>query len=389
MKTVVTTFHSWTTTHRGIFHWPTSRLRPWSAGLSQITLGVMSLMAALVVQNTSRAAGLQTTKPVCLPEPINDEYYDGGPTVTGDGLALYFASNRPGGRGGLDIWVSRRASQSDLWGPPVNLDVVNTAGHEYTGAVSRDERELYFSRADVDGLQSDIWVTTRSTIQDNWAEPVKLGSAVNSERWFEDDPFISADKLELYFDSNRTGMWQVFVSRRGALTEEFGPPRAIPGEGSYACVSSNGLLLFQFNTEASADIIYKTRTSVLEDFGVGRLPIRGLNTAYRDADPWIMADGTLYFVSNSPGKPRPPNQTMGGQFGIWQASLMPQLACTKIDVGVRLSWPTFPEGFHLESSSSLTAPWLPVYAEPMESEDLFEHSLPSTCGSQFFRLKKD
>ena len=52
---------------------------------------------------------------------LNTPYLDGCPIVSPEGLRLYIASNRPGGEGGLDIWVAHRASTSAPWGAPQNL----------------------------------------------------------------------------------------------------------------------------------------------------------------------------------------------------------------------------------------------------------------------------
>jgi hypothetical protein len=58
-----------------------------------------------------------------------------------DGLSFYFASNRSGGFGGLDIYVSRRAHKHDAWGAPVNVGpAINTAGDEFCPTPLRDRR---------------------------------------------------------------------------------------------------------------------------------------------------------------------------------------------------------------------------------------------------------
>ncbi|MCP4452639.1 MAG: hypothetical protein GY809_14350, partial [Planctomycetes bacterium] len=56
-----------------------------------------------------------------LAEPINTEFFDGGPSLSPDGLSLYFNSNRPGGYGLYDIYLSTRSTLQDAWGTPVLL----------------------------------------------------------------------------------------------------------------------------------------------------------------------------------------------------------------------------------------------------------------------------
>jgi Tol biopolymer transport system component len=154
-----------------------------------------------------------------------------GPTFSGatdwalsfsaDGLELYFASNRPNGFGGDDIWVATRATLDDSWGEPVNLGpTVNSSHEECFPDISADGLTLFFSdhmygpfRPGGYGGQ-DLWVTTRPTKNDAWGEPVNLGPVVNSSVW-DFSPNIAADGSTLYFASERSGgigiddLWQV------------------------------------------------------------------------------------------------------------------------------------------------------------------------------------
>jgi hypothetical protein len=75
---------------------------------------------------------------------------------------LFFDSNRGGGYGGWDIYVSRRKSLSEPWEEAVNLGPrVNSAGSEYNPCISPDKRELFFVRND------DIWQVSIFTIEGN------------------------------------------------------------------------------------------------------------------------------------------------------------------------------------------------------------------------------
>jgi hypothetical protein len=163
--------------------------------------------------------------PVNLGPDINTEYDEGDPSISADGLLLYFCDYgfpetkpRPGGNGGGDIWVTKRATPSDPWGEPVNLGpLVNTAFHEYAPSISADGLMLFFDSDRPGGLgQFDLWVATRKTQNDPWDEPMHLGSKANSPEE-ERDPSISADGAILYFNSDQSGgygywdMWQVLI----------------------------------------------------------------------------------------------------------------------------------------------------------------------------------
>lgn len=133
------------------------------------------------------------------------------PSISSDGLELYFGSRRSGGYGSDDIWVSRRATKHDPWGQPSNLGpVVNSSASEAVPFLSSDGLLLFFSEA-LDGLirpggfgNQDMWVTRRASISAPWGAPVNLGPTVNSPS-LDAGPRISADGSALYFSSDRPG----------------------------------------------------------------------------------------------------------------------------------------------------------------------------------------
>ena len=76
---------------------------------------------------------------------VNSPYYDACPTISKNGLSLYFRSNRPGGEGDFDIWVSQRDSLSDPWQAPVNLGpTINGPYGEYCTTFSFDGHWMIF-----------------------------------------------------------------------------------------------------------------------------------------------------------------------------------------------------------------------------------------------------
>jgi uncharacterized protein (TIGR02246 family) len=128
------------------------------------------------------------------------------PSISADELALYFNSNRGGGVGAYDLWVTTRETIHDPWGTPVNLGTtVNSSAHDVHPGISADGRTLFFVSYQSGGYgQSDMWVTSRATTDDPWGEPVNLGSTVNSSAW-EDYPNVSADGSTLFFRASLSG----------------------------------------------------------------------------------------------------------------------------------------------------------------------------------------
>ncbi len=117
-------------------------------------------------------------EPVNLGPTVNGPANDKGPCISADELSLYFDSDRPGGYGGHNLWVTTRESKTAPWGKPVNLGpTVNSSAHEGSPSISGDGLSLYF---DVQaGDFGAIWVTRRKSISDPWSTPMKLGPLVN------------------------------------------------------------------------------------------------------------------------------------------------------------------------------------------------------------------
>ncbi len=142
-----------------------------------------------------------------VPEPLNSNinhplYWETSACVSADGKRLYFTSNRPGGYGELDIYVSELGDDGE-WGKAVNLGpVINTPLHEDSPFIHADGVTLYFSSDGHPSMGSnDIF---RSTLQDGkWTKPVNMGFPINSVEY---DGFfvLSADKKTGYFSALRS-----------------------------------------------------------------------------------------------------------------------------------------------------------------------------------------
>jgi len=115
-----------------------------------------------------------------LNKNINSEYYETHACVSSDGKYLYFTSNRKGGYGDLDIYVSERSSGND-WGTPRNLGAtINTDFNENTPFVSNDGTMLYFSSEGHNNIGGyDIFL---SQINSNgeWSTPINMGYPINT-----------------------------------------------------------------------------------------------------------------------------------------------------------------------------------------------------------------
>ena len=105
--------------------------------------------------------------PLNLGPLVNSSATDAAPAISKDGSSLDFNSNRPGGIGGNDVWVSHWDGLTQSWDIPFNLGaVVNTAGIEASPALSRDGHWLFFHSNRSGNM--DIWVCTARTSTTTW-----------------------------------------------------------------------------------------------------------------------------------------------------------------------------------------------------------------------------
>ena len=130
----------------------------------------------------SRRIGDMWSRPFNLLDPINTPAWESQPSIAPDGKTLYFASNRPGGRGGSDIWVSV-LQDNGLWSEPVNLgDSINTAGNETSPFIHHDNQTLYFSSDGHPGLGGKDLFYVKKKPDGTWGTPVNLGYPINTHR---------------------------------------------------------------------------------------------------------------------------------------------------------------------------------------------------------------
>jgi hypothetical protein len=217
--------------------------------------------------------------PVKLPNGINTSANERAAWLSADGLSLYFGSDRAGGMGGFDLYVSRRTDVEDDsdWGRPDNLSEVNTSGFE-AGPVLLDQTsgttELYFSCNPEPGgtdLESDIFV---SILGPGGFEPPHRVLELSSPN-ADMIPRLRHDGLEIYFTSDRSGSVAAYRSRRSSTADRWTPPVAAIDPGDLgdprlieiwsAVLSWDGTMLYMAVSASGRpeDIYVSHRTKVL------------------------------------------------------------------------------------------------------------------------------
>ena len=155
---------------------------------------------------------------------VNTKSSDFGPIISPDGNSLFFTSDRPGGLGGQDVWVSTR--KNGIWQPAKNLGPpINTKGDEGPDSFSISENALYFTACDRQFGQGgcDIYVSFQQ--EKGWSEPESLGAPVNT-KYNEMNASISSSGDLLIFTSDRPGGQggaDLWMARRGEVIHKLLP----------------------------------------------------------------------------------------------------------------------------------------------------------------------
>ncbi len=153
---------------------------------------------------SSRLIGQQWSAPLNLGSNINSKYRETSASIASDGRFLYFTSNRPGGYGGLDIYISE-LQKDGVWGEAKNLGTtINTSADEEGPYIHPDGITLYFSSKGHERVGGfDIFKAEKNEFG-TWSEPENLGYPINT---VDDDVFFvpTVDAKRAYFSSMRQG----------------------------------------------------------------------------------------------------------------------------------------------------------------------------------------
>lgn len=255
---------------------------------------------------------------------FNTAAAEGCPFVSRDGRSFFMASTRPGGLGGLDIWISTRASADDPWGEPVNAGApINSPHNDFCPTLARDGHTFMFVSNRPGGCGGGDIYTSEYSEGNGFSDPENLGCAVNSAA-DEQSPFPSPNDgggPVLYFSSFRAGGYA--ADPVGAVTGDsdiyssewhggrYGPAELVGGVNTAADdaqpnVRRDGLEMFFYSTRVGTlggpDIYTSTRSrnAVSWDEPVNLGP--AVNGAAGESRPSLSWDGTtLYFGSTRPG----------------------------------------------------------------------------------------
>ena len=240
---------------------------------------------------------------------LNTTANEGYPIQSPDGLSLYIVSDRPGGFGGLDIYVAHRASADDPWGAPENLGpTVNSNVFDWS-PTPVPGHGLFFVSTRADSCGGDDIYFTRFK-NGAWEEPQNVGCQINSTAgesgpsYFEDE----SGHAILYFSSNRSGglgQQDIYFS------VDFGPAQLDSGLSNASNdvrpnVRKDGReIVFDSNRPGSLglqDIWTASRETTADQWSTPTNLGPLINSVAMEARATFSRDGlTMYFGSNRAG----------------------------------------------------------------------------------------
>ncbi|QRQ99488.1 OmpA family protein [Dyadobacter sandarakinus] len=160
--------------------------------------------------------GKTWSAPVNLGEPVNSRDWESQPSLSADGRMLYFASDRKGGQGKRDIWVSNLDSKKQ-WSSPKNLGPsINTPDEENAPFIHANGRTLFYASTGFPGMGGfDIFISQRTDT--TWAAPKNLGYPINTV----------ADQVGMFIASDGSRAYYTDDSKGRSLLYAFDLPQAV------------------------------------------------------------------------------------------------------------------------------------------------------------------
>jgi hypothetical protein len=296
-----------------------------------VTLGVLAAQT-VAAANQDFGAFAEWPAPMNLGPPLNTAAEESAPALSEDQLSLYFNRNRnlPDDNH-EDLYVSRRSARQAAWGDPVPLSTVNTpVFHERNATLSRDGLVLFFSSDRPGGVGGlDLYVSRRTNRFDDqgWSPPTNLGAAVNSAAADVGPAYVEneAGSTVLYFTSNRPapagfGAADIYTSVLAA-DGSFGPALLVrelstPSGDARPAIRTDGLELVLHSNRpgppsscpsvspspaGGQDLWVSTRASTADPWSC---PVNAgfVNSPSNDLQAALSDDAeTLFFSSNRPG----------------------------------------------------------------------------------------
>jgi hypothetical protein len=231
------------------------------------------------------------------------------PSLTADLREIFFTSERGGSP--AEIWTARRAAPSERFGSPMLVSELNSARIETSPVVSADGLTLWLGSDRPGGLGDlDIWVSTRRARDASWSVPIDLPALSSALKDIPRPPGLHGLVMPLGSDREERGLYEIYFAKRELSSSAFGAPEKVPDVSLPAAstvdafLTDDGTTLFYVRGPAfgPADLYVTSRRTSSEVFGAPAA-LTDLNTPNDERDPWLTPDGAqLFFSSDRSGR---------------------------------------------------------------------------------------
>jgi outer membrane protein OmpA-like peptidoglycan-associated protein len=256
----------------------------------------------------SNLMGDRWSSPQKLNEFVNSKSWEGNASISADGNLLYFSSEREGGLGGKDIYMSRKLPNGD-WGKPINMGPkVNTPYDDDAPYIHPDGVTLYFSSQGHKSMGGyDIFYSTFNPDDNSWSDPVNMGYPVNST---DDDIFYvpTPDNKRAYYSSfKKDGMGEKDIYLITLPEKEETPLTVVRGKlvSIYGGVPENAMITITDNETGELVGTYTPNASTGAYLFILQ-PGRNYNISYEaddflfSSENFVVSDTSAYSVINKP-----------------------------------------------------------------------------------------
>ncbi len=235
---------------------------------------------------------------------LNSAMLDDDPSLTGDLLEIFFASNRDGtGFFDEDIFVATRDTVTQDFRPPVRVDELSIAGTlDSNVEISADGLTITFTSGRNSG-NDDLWIAKRDTRASAWKTPVVMAELNSFQGEYGGAMITLANgQHEITLCSARSGNEALYVARKAPSDPDYGSPTIADGVDTidHECDAAR----------PDEDTLYFTRAATTTPIQLDLYravwdgtryievePVTELNTASRDSDPWVSRDHRTIFFS--------------------------------------------------------------------------------------------
>ncbi len=201
------------------------------------------------------------SEPINLGANINTEFWESSPSLSPDKNALYFSSDRPGGYGGRDLYVSYR-EPNGKWSTAQNMGPeINSAGDEIAPFIHADNQTLYYTSNGLPGYGGTDLYVIRKGADGKWGSPENLGYPVNTIE-NEGSLFVASDGVTAYYASDRADTRGQLDLYRFQLKPEIRPAKTFYVQGYITdATSKKGLpSSVELSNDSTQQLITKLQT---------------------------------------------------------------------------------------------------------------------------------